>query len=343
MSLCMVLIFASELDAHCASASVRRVAVSRARISASIAGRGSSMRTQPLLLAFCATEESRSASITGSSESTSSHGWNGWSGSDVFVMRRVIAPPACCSARFMTPVLSSGTGCAGATSMRGESGELPETGSATAPGSASDACRQRALPDASKVNGISPPSCKNRALRAESETGGRSGSASVDSAAASVARDPESWRSCFDAGLLPLGRRLGQSLCQWGPFHHRQGAHLLLHFSLASGRGRLGSVGLARASLLWSSFPRTAKACVAPGLDSSSRHMLRASASLSTLRAALMVSPRLPTPEFSESLTSSSVDRLSLRRRTALAIFSDSTESGSCAGMGNDRLSRCIV
>eukprot|EP00965_Chrysotila_dentata_P113552 3752705-Pleurochrysis_carterae.AAC.1 len=71
--------------------------------------------------------------------------------------------------------------------------------------------------------------------------------------------------------------------------------------------------------------------------------MLRASASLSTLRAALMVSPRSPTPELSESFTSSSVERLSLRRRTALAIFSDSTESGSWAGMDSDRLSRWIV
>eukprot|EP00965_Chrysotila_dentata_P197972 6178521-Pleurochrysis_carterae.AAC.3 len=68
---------------------------------------------------------------------------------------------------------------------------------------------------------------------------------------------------------------------------------------------------------------------MALGLDSSSRGTLRASASVSTLRAALIVSARLPKPELSESLTSSSVDRLSLRRRIAFATFSDSTESGS--------------
>eukprot|EP00965_Chrysotila_dentata_P088110 2908737-Pleurochrysis_carterae.AAC.1 len=87
----------------------------------------------------------------------------------------------------MTPALSSGTGDAGVTHTRGESGKLRASGSAVAPGSASDACRQSALPDASRVHGISPPSCTNRALSAESVTGGRSGLTSADSAAASVA------------------------------------------------------------------------------------------------------------------------------------------------------------
>eukprot|EP00965_Chrysotila_dentata_P002885 93540-Pleurochrysis_carterae.AAC.1 len=48
----MALILASELGALCASASACRAAVSRARISASMAGRGSSMRTQLLPPAF---------------------------------------------------------------------------------------------------------------------------------------------------------------------------------------------------------------------------------------------------------------------------------------------------
>eukprot|EP00965_Chrysotila_dentata_P002886 93540-Pleurochrysis_carterae.AAC.2 len=102
-------------------------------------------------------------------------------------MRRALAPPDCCSARFMNPALSSGTGDAGVTHMLCESGKLPASSSTVAPGSASDACRQRALPDVSRVNGISPPSCTNRALSAESDTGGRSGLTSADSAAASVA------------------------------------------------------------------------------------------------------------------------------------------------------------
>eukprot|EP00965_Chrysotila_dentata_P042894 1424396-Pleurochrysis_carterae.AAC.1 len=62
--------------------------------------------------------------------------------------------------------------------------------------------------------------------------------------------------------------------------------------------------------------------------------MLRASASLSTLRAAAKVRDRLPTPALSESLTSRRVERLSLKRRTALATFSERTESGNCAETG---------
>eukprot|EP00965_Chrysotila_dentata_P148707 4911161-Pleurochrysis_carterae.AAC.1 len=71
--------------------------------------------------------------------------------------------------------------------------------------------------------------------------------------------------------------------------------------------------------------------------------MLRASASLSTPRAALIVSAMLPTPATSASFTSSRVEMLSLRRRTAFAIFSERTVSGSCALAGRERLSRCIV
>eukprot|EP00965_Chrysotila_dentata_P120366 3979977-Pleurochrysis_carterae.AAC.2 len=130
----------------------------------------------------------------------------------------------------------------------------------------------------------------------------------------------------------------GQSLCQCEPLHHRQGAHLSLHFSLGSGRGRFGSVGLSRTS-----FPRTANACSELGLASSSRRTLRASTSLSTLRAALMVRAKLPTPAFNESLTSSNVDKLSLRRRTAFAIILESTASGSWADVGRERLSRWTV
>eukprot|EP00965_Chrysotila_dentata_P190559 6173964-Pleurochrysis_carterae.AAC.1 len=56
-----------------------------------------------------------------------------------------------------------------------------------------------------------------------------------------------------------------------------------------------------------------------------------------------MVSVRLPTPATSASFTSSRVEMLSLRRRTAFAIFSDKTVSGSCALAGRERLRRCIV
>eukprot|EP00965_Chrysotila_dentata_P166130 5485588-Pleurochrysis_carterae.AAC.1 len=70
--------------------------------------------------------------------------------------------------------------------------------------------------------------------------------------------------------------------------------------------------------------------------------MLRASASLSTLRAALIVSDKSPTPALSESFTSSRVEMLSLSRRTAFATFSESTVSGSCADAGSARLSRCV-
>eukprot|EP00965_Chrysotila_dentata_P234702 6200335-Pleurochrysis_carterae.AAC.1 len=178
---------------------------------------------------------------------------------------------------------------------------------------------------------MSPPSCRKSALSAESVT--------EATEAASVARESALRRSCLAVGLSVLGRRFGQSLCQWLPLHHRQGAHLSLHFSFASGRGRFGSAGLPRASFTRSSLLRTANAWAAPGFASSSRRTLRTSASLSTLRAAPIVSARSPTPALSDSLTSSSVERLSLRRRTALATFSDMTESGNCAGTESDLFS----
>eukprot|EP00965_Chrysotila_dentata_P260249 6213839-Pleurochrysis_carterae.AAC.1 len=168
---------------------------------------------------------------------------------------------------------------------------------------------------------ISPPSRAKRALIAASGTLSASalGSGATRAARASVTR-----RSCLADDLSPFDRRLGQSLCQWAPLHQRQGAHLSLHFSFGSGRGRLGSAFFVR-----SSFPRTAKACDALGFSSSSRRTFRTSASLRTLRAALMVSDRFPTPALSDILTSRRVDKLSLRRRTAFAIFSDRIESGS--------------
>eukprot|EP00965_Chrysotila_dentata_P082853 2733705-Pleurochrysis_carterae.AAC.1 len=61
-------------------------------------------------------DESRSASIAGSSESTSSQGWNGWSGSEDLPIRRTHAAPWPRSARFMTPLLSEAEGKACATS-----------------------------------------------------------------------------------------------------------------------------------------------------------------------------------------------------------------------------------
>eukprot|EP00965_Chrysotila_dentata_P165154 5453268-Pleurochrysis_carterae.AAC.2 len=177
--------------------------------------------------------------------------------------------------------------------------------------------------------------CANRALRAASDSACGFASESTEASAARV------WcLQCvgFARSLSLRGLRFGQSLCQWAPLHQRQGAHFSLHFSSGSGRGRLGSLGLSRFA-----SPRTANACAAPGLDSSSRRTFRASASLSTPRAAPMVRGRLPTPAMSDSLTSSRVEMLSLRRRTAFAIFSGKTESGSCADAGSERLSRCIA
>eukprot|EP00965_Chrysotila_dentata_P070358 2324981-Pleurochrysis_carterae.AAC.4 len=189
---------------------------------------------------------------------------------------------------------------------------------------------QRALPCASRVNATSPPPCANSELRAmlASDFDSVSGSAVTRAARESSLR----WL-CFAAGLSPLALRFVQSLCQCGPLHHLQGSHLSLHFSSGSGPGRFGSAGLARSSLL-----RTAKACRELGLDSSSRRTLRASVSLSTPRAALIVRAKLPTPAVRASFTSSKVEMLSLRRRTAFAIFSDRTVSGSRALAESERL-----
>eukprot|EP00965_Chrysotila_dentata_P111259 3677906-Pleurochrysis_carterae.AAC.1 len=190
----------------------------------------------------------------------------------------------------------------------------------------------RARPWASRVNATSPPPCANSALSAASASDFDSGSGS---AVASAARESLLRELCFVSGLLRLALRFVQSLCQCGPLHHLHGAHLLLHFSSGSGRGRFGSAGLARSSLL-----RTAKACSELGLDSSSRRILRASVSLSTPRAAHIVKAKFPTPAERASFTSSNVEMLSLRRRTALATFSDKTVSGSRALTGSERLSR---
>eukprot|EP00965_Chrysotila_dentata_P004403 143029-Pleurochrysis_carterae.AAC.2 len=66
-------------------------------------------------------------------------------------MRRTLAPPDCCSTRFMTPTLGGTTGDAGAMHARGGSSELSSTGAEAELGSAFDDCRQSARPDASRV------------------------------------------------------------------------------------------------------------------------------------------------------------------------------------------------
>eukprot|EP00965_Chrysotila_dentata_P059035 1959246-Pleurochrysis_carterae.AAC.1 len=58
---------------------------------------------------------------------------------------------------------------------------------------------QSALPDASKVKDISPPSCTKSALSAVSDTGVSSVLDSEDSVAASFARESLLRRSCFEA------------------------------------------------------------------------------------------------------------------------------------------------
>eukprot|EP00965_Chrysotila_dentata_P101296 3344110-Pleurochrysis_carterae.AAC.1 len=73
-------------------------------------------------------------------------------------MRRTLAPPDCCSTRFMTPTFGSVTGDAGAMHTRGESSGLSSADPNAVLGSAFDDCRQNARPDASRVKGISPPS-----------------------------------------------------------------------------------------------------------------------------------------------------------------------------------------
>eukprot|EP00965_Chrysotila_dentata_P255125 6212109-Pleurochrysis_carterae.AAC.4 len=134
-------------------------------------------------------DESSSASIAASSESTSSQGWNGWSGSEDLPMRRAHAAPWSRSARFMTPLPSGAGGEACAIRECGRSIDFASLGVGIALGSASEACRHSALPAASKVKGISPPSCTKSALSAVSETGVSSALNSEDSEAASFARD----------------------------------------------------------------------------------------------------------------------------------------------------------
>eukprot|EP00965_Chrysotila_dentata_P168242 5555946-Pleurochrysis_carterae.AAC.2 len=87
-------------------------------------------------------------------------------------MRRTFAPPDCCSTRFMKPSFGSAIGDAGAMQARGESSVSSSTGPNTALGSAFDDCRQSALPEASRVKGISPPPCAKSALSVESVIGG---------------------------------------------------------------------------------------------------------------------------------------------------------------------------
>eukprot|EP00965_Chrysotila_dentata_P022501 744885-Pleurochrysis_carterae.AAC.2 len=247
-------------------------------------------------------------------------------------MRRTFVASSCCPERFMTPVGDSVVETLDAQGARANSGWQVRAALSSVWASEFEARTHRALPEASRVKATSPPSRAMRALRAAS---GRAVSWTSVSAAARAALESTARRSCFVEDLSPFVRRLGQSLCQWAPLHQRQGAHLSLHLSFGSGRGRFGSAVFAR-----SSFPRTANACAAFGFSSSSRRTLRTSASLSTLRAALIVSERSPTPALRESLTSKSVDRLSFRRRTALATFSDNTESGSCAASGRERFKR---
>eukprot|EP00965_Chrysotila_dentata_P079510 2622169-Pleurochrysis_carterae.AAC.3 len=259
-------------------------------------------------------------------------------------VRRLSNPPraGCTHAQPLVVHYSNGGRARGASSASGLDGDgsvRADSGPAAsydAHASVPTNWTHRARPCTSVVKDTSPPPWANRALIAASAL--ICGAAS-DSAEARTARESRSFLrvarlvSCLSPRVL----RLGQSLCQCVPLHQRHGAHLSLHASSGSGRGRFGSVGFSRVA-----SPFRAKACEDPGLDSSSRLTLRASASLKTLRAALTVSARLPTPELRDNLTSNSVDRLLLSRRTALAIFSDSTASGRRAESGSERLSRCM-
>eukprot|EP00965_Chrysotila_dentata_P229325 6197125-Pleurochrysis_carterae.AAC.2 len=164
---------------------------------------------------------------------------------------------------------------------------------------------------------MSPPTCANSALRAESVLFCDSAS---DSDVASAARDSVLRDPGFVDCLSPHALRLGQSLCQCEPLHQRQGAH----FSL-----RWVPVADVWDQQVCHDRHRRALRTHALRSDSTSRRTLRASTSLSTLRAALMVRARFPTPALRDNFTSSSVERLSLRCRTALATISESTVSGS--------------
>eukprot|EP00965_Chrysotila_dentata_P249019 6208675-Pleurochrysis_carterae.AAC.1 len=87
---------------------------------------------------------SRRASIAASPESTSSHGWKGWSGSDDFPMRRAGEAPMFCVGASET--------CGG-----DESAAAVASAGCTELASASGARRHRALPSASVVKTTSPP------------------------------------------------------------------------------------------------------------------------------------------------------------------------------------------
>eukprot|EP00965_Chrysotila_dentata_P129861 4292595-Pleurochrysis_carterae.AAC.1 len=153
----------------------------------------------------------------------------------------------------MTPVGGDAEGKSGARSAHANSDWSLAVASGSTSVSLSVVRTHNARPLASKVKATSPPSRAKSALRAASATAGCS---STVSEAASAARESAPRRSGFAEDLSPLDRLFGQSLCQWAPLHQRQGAHLSLHFSLGSGRGRFGSEVFARSSL-----PRTAKAC----------------------------------------------------------------------------------
>eukprot|EP00965_Chrysotila_dentata_P104350 3445735-Pleurochrysis_carterae.AAC.2 len=173
---------------------------------------------------------------------------------------------------------------------------------------------------------MSPPPWAKRALSATSES---TDDSVFESTLARVARESFLRAPGLDAFLSPRAFRFGQSLCQCWLLHQRQGAHLVLHCSFGSGLGRFGSTGLGSIGLRREASSRTANAWAESACDSSSRLTFRTSTSLSTLRAALKVRARSPTPAFRANFTSSRVEMLSLSRRTAFAIFSDSTVSGS--------------
>eukprot|EP00965_Chrysotila_dentata_P091791 3030478-Pleurochrysis_carterae.AAC.1 len=78
--------------------------------------------------------------MAASSESTSSHGWKGWSGSDDHPMRRADDAPTFCASQ------SAGAGMA---IDGGKFAAAGEATSCTVPASASGARMQKALPSAS--------------------------------------------------------------------------------------------------------------------------------------------------------------------------------------------------
>eukprot|EP00965_Chrysotila_dentata_P117817 3893388-Pleurochrysis_carterae.AAC.1 len=197
-------------------------------------------------------DESSRASIAASSKSTSSQGWNGWSGSEHLPTRLVPKAPMPAPLWFMTPDAGEAFGASGATGARGNSSVAALYTRDSERGSVSADRMHKAWPWASRVNATSPPPCANSALSAVSASDFESGSGSVVTRAA---RESLLRGLCFASGLSRLALRFVQPMCQCGPLHHLHGAHSLLHFSSGSGRGRFGSAGLACSSLM-----RTAKA-----------------------------------------------------------------------------------